>query len=155
MGPMQRTPSYYAHQRDTQFDEYMARRGSYNGAEMARRASYNGKDVEAAMGNEFFGASKSTSPARKGSPPNQQEEDVVLDAGQVGSRPLQVAQRTPSTTSDHVLVAVPEEAHEGEEDGEDDSRALLGGQKRRRKSTDLGGPTRESVDIVPKWQQQQ
>lgn len=138
MGPLQRTPSYYSHQRDTQFDEYRARRGSYNGK----------ADLEAAMGAEFFGSGRHDPSSR--SP----EEGIVVSSGTVGSnRPGQVTARSLSTTSSHVLVAVPE-VHEGEEDAEDDQHALLG-QKRRRSSTDLGGPTRESVDIVPKWQQQQ
>lgn len=76
----------------------------------------------------------------------------MVSTGTVGVRPGQVTERSLSTTSSHVLVAVPE-VHEGDEEGDDDHRALLG-QKRRRSSTDLGGPVRQSVDIVPKWQQQ-
>lgn len=142
MGPLQRTPSYYTHQRDTQFDEYMARRGSYGGK----------ADVEAALGTEYFGSNAGQSATSPGG--TAQDEDVVVSTGMVGSnKPGQMTSRSLSTTSDHVLVAVPE-AHEGDEGEEDDKRALLG-QKRRRSSTDLGGPTRESLDVVPRWQQQQ
>ncbi|KAK0384450.1 hypothetical protein NLU13_8536 [Sarocladium strictum] len=138
MGPLQRTASYYNHQRDTQFDEYMARRSSCN----------VNADFEAAPGAEFSGAGKQHSPSAR-----PHGEYIVLVSGTVKSnRPGQ--ERSVSTTSSHVLVAVPEEAHEADEEGEEDHRALLR-HKRRRSSTDLGGPVRQSVDVVPKWQQQQ
>lgn len=137
LGSMQRTPSQYSHQRDTQFDEYMARRSSYNGK----------TDVENALGAEYFGTDRQ-------SPSRAPEEEAMVSTGTVGSsRPAQT--RSVSTTSSHALVAVPEEAQLGEEEGGDDQTALLG-RHRPRSATDLGGVSRrEIVDIVPQWQHRQ
>lgn len=109
---IQRTPSYYSHERDTQFDEYVARRGSYTGAGNMKA------DVERAVGTEFGWVSP---PTPGGSP----KGDAVV-MGTVNSRPRGASMpRAPSWASDHVLVAVPEEDDEPDR-GQRDREALLG-----------------------------
>lgn len=89
----QRTPSYYSHQRDTQFEEYLARRMSTDSRADVERA----RSASLGSAANFGWSSPSPSLENKGL-----EEQL--------GRPRGVsAPRAPSWTSDHVLVAVPEE----------------------------------------------
>jgi hypothetical protein len=128
MTSLQRAPSQYNHERDTQFEEYMARRGSYNGK----------ADVEAAMGAEF---------GWSGSGANSPEEEALVSSGTVAHRPEQRASRSSSRVSEHILVSVPEEEEEGTLDKAASERLL--GQKRRRSAADLDGPrVPQNVDAI-------
>ncbi|POR35562.1 Uncharacterized protein TPAR_04269 [Tolypocladium paradoxum] len=122
---MERTPSLYSHQRDTQFDDYVARRSSWN----------NKADLERAG-------------SREGSP----ETVVAAGAVQTRSRGPSIGRAT-SYTSDHVLVAVPEEEAEGLEGAvgphETDREALLG---RSRRNSEDGPAVLQEVDVTePRW----
>ncbi|GJN71280.1 hypothetical protein PLICBS_005343 [Purpureocillium lilacinum] len=139
---MERTPSFYSHQRDTQFDEYVARRSSQGNGTLKA-------DVERALSAEL---------ERGGGSP---------DAMVVGSGVVKTRSRGPSIgravsyTSDHVLVAVPEEA-EAEHHHETDRAALLGRGRRdsdqdhRSADRETDGPAvPQEVDVAePKWRRE-
>ena len=127
---IQRTPSYYSHERDTQFDDYVARRRS----ESLSRADLEG------------GLRKDSSDSGSKTPPRQEEEKVLL------GRPRTLSQaRTPSNWSDHVLIAVPEEEDDGKT--EQDKEALLGNSRR---NSEDGPRVMQEVDLAePKWARQE
>ncbi|KAG5982257.1 hypothetical protein E4U55_002148 [Claviceps digitariae] len=92
----QRTLGYYSHERDTQFDEYLARRSSLSSLRV---------DLERGSSLEY----------RRGSfnngvlSPTDASSSLVVPGGlQSRSRRASIA-RAVSYTSDHLLVAVPEE----------------------------------------------
>ncbi|KND89306.1 hypothetical protein TOPH_06027 [Tolypocladium ophioglossoides CBS 100239] len=132
---MERAPGPYSHQRDTQFDDYVARRSSWN----------HKADLERSVSAEFERAR-----SREASP-----DGVVVAAGVVKTRSRGPSVgRATSYTSDHVLVAVPEEAEglEGPAIGpyETDREALLG---RSRRNSDDGPAVLQEVDVAePRWQ---
>lgn len=135
---MERTPSFYSHERDTQFDDYVARRSSWS----------NKADLERAVSAESGRAG-----SREASP-----DAVVVAAGAVKTRARGPSiGRAVSYTSDHVLVAVPEEEAEGLEGPavgphETDRQALLG--RSRRNSAD-GPALLQEVDVTePRWQRE-
>jgi hypothetical protein len=120
-----RSPSYYNHERDTQFEKYM---------------------IDRAMSTEFSngGFSALHSPGSH-SPPNRSASDassapgIVISSGTLGSaRPLSDSMgRTPSWGSSHVLVAVPE----GDEDaGDHAARGQAAGQRQSADREALLGP---------------
>ncbi|KAH7349607.1 hypothetical protein B0T11DRAFT_133118 [Plectosphaerella cucumerina] len=120
-----RSPSYYNHERDTQFEKYM---------------------IDRAMSTEFSngGFSALHSPGSH-SPPNRSASDassapgIVISSGTLGSaRPLSDSMgRTPSWVSSHVLVAVPE----GDEDaGDHAARGQAAGQRQSADREALLGP---------------
>lgn len=130
---LERTPSYYSHERDTQFEEYVARRGSYTGK----------ADVERAVGVEFGWASPPVGAA--GSPPGETPTAVVM--GTVKSRPRGASMpRSPSYASDHVLVAVPEEDDDEAENKKGRDRKALLQEDERRDSDDA--PAAQDIDLV-------
>ncbi|KAH0441929.1 hypothetical protein CcaCcLH18_01789 [Colletotrichum camelliae] len=112
--PLQRTPSQYNNERDTQFDRYM---------------------VERAMNTEFGWAS---------SPPADNplaRSDSFIGSGSVANTKVVTREsmgRAPSWGSSHVLVAVPE-MDEDDAPGRGDRQALLG--HRRQDSDDSVGPS--------------
>ncbi|KAF4806989.1 hypothetical protein CGCSCA5_v013820 [Colletotrichum siamense] len=112
--PLQRTPSQYNNERDTQFDRYM---------------------VERAMNTEFGWAS---------SPPADNplaRSDSFIGSGSVANTKVVTREsmgRAPSWGSSHVLVAVPE-MDEDDAPGRGDRQALLG--HRRNDSGDSVGPS--------------
>uniref|UniRef100_L2G8Z2 Uncharacterized protein n=1 Tax=Colletotrichum fructicola (strain Nara gc5) TaxID=1213859 RepID=L2G8Z2_COLFN len=112
--PLQRTPSQYNNERDTQFDRYM---------------------VERAMNTEFGWAS---------SPPADNplaRSDSFIGSGSVANTKVVTREsmgRAPSWGSSHVLVAVPE-MDEDDAPGRGDRQALLG--HRRHDSGDSVGPS--------------
>lgn len=133
LSTLERTPSYYSHERDTQFEEYVARRGSYTGK----------ADVERAVGAEFGWSS----PPREagGTPPGEVPTVVVM--GAVQSRPRGASMpRAPSYASDHVLVAVPEEEDEIEHKRGADREALIKDEERR--NSDEGPQGTHEVDLA-------
>lgn len=137
---IKRTPSYYNHERDTQFDDYIARRSS----------SVSTKhDVERAMGVEFGWST----------PPGEPDKDDDLSMGVVKTRARGLSMpRAPSMASDHVLVAVPEEEDEAATKAEHEAKtreALLGNSAR---SSDemVGVQVPQEVDLAePRWQREQ
>ena len=147
MKPLERTPSQYSHKRDTQFDAYVARRGSVNLQ----------KDGDRAVSGEF---------GWSGSPIDLQEEiarrESIANTGTVPTRPRGASMpRAASWASDRGLVAVPEEDDEPDKDKEArDREALL--TDSRRESVDhhsIGHrsveqpPVPQEVDLSePKWQ---
>ncbi|CAM1504256.1 Fc.00g018470.m01.CDS01 [Cosmosporella sp. VM-42] len=117
MKPLERTPSQYSHKRDTQFDAYVARRGS---AGMK-------SDVERAVSGEF---------GWSGTPGDLQEEiarrESITNTGTVPARPRGASMpRAPSWASDRGLVAVPEEDDEPDKDKEARDREALLADSRR------------------------
>lgn len=148
----QRPPSYYNHERDTQFDNYMARRGS------VVASNNNKEDIEMALGAADFGWASSGSPTG---------DDDVVSVGVVKakSRPVSVP-RAPSLSSDHVLVSVPEEeegratmlgnGRKAKEEAKD-REALLGDSRRTSSSGDADGMVRvaQGVDLPgARWQRE-
>lgn len=135
---MQRTPSYYRHERDTQFDEYVARRSSLG----AR------PDLERGTSGEY----------RRDSPPGDSSPDSLVVTGAVQSRARGASiTRATSYTSDHVLVAVPEEEHEplDESARQNDKTSLLGGSRRNSDENLMQAPPVQEVDITePKWRRE-
>jgi hypothetical protein len=141
----QRPQSYYNHERDTQFDDYIARHGS---------VPSNKEDIERALGAAEFGWSSSGSPSG---------DDDVVSVGVVKakSRPASVP-RAPSWASDHVLVSVPEEEEaatsgNGSKANEEakDREALLGDSRRTSSSGDADGMVRVAVDLPEaRWQRE-
>ncbi|KAF7561841.1 hypothetical protein G7046_g2319 [Stylonectria norvegica] len=100
--PLEKTPSLYSHKRDTQFDDYVARRGSISSA----------KDGERAVSGDFSWA---------GTP----KEETAITRPRGASMP-----RAVSWTSERGLVSVPEEDDEPADKEKKDKRdheALLGG----------------------------
>lgn len=153
MEPLDRRSSVYSHERDTQFDDYLARRTS---ADLKA-------DLEGAIGAELGWGR----PRRGSSPSSPPPEDIVLSVGTVGSRPRGASSpRAPSWVSDHVLLSVPEEeddaagAHEGREQREARAaEALLGGHGRRDSDDDgdvgAASPVPQGVDPVePRWRRE-
>ncbi|KAF7547622.1 hypothetical protein G7Z17_g7598 [Cylindrodendrum hubeiense] len=119
LNKIERTPSVYSHKRDTQFDAYVARRGS----------------VDRAVSGEF---------GWSGSPVDIQDELARRDSvntGNVITRPRGTSMpRAPSWASDRGLVAVPEE-----EDEPIDKRDREAEHKKAREAL-LGETPRESID---------
>ena len=137
-----RTASYYSHQRDTQFDDYVAARASLSLK----------SDIERAMAAEFGWSSSS--------PGAGKEDDLarrpsVIGAGTVASGRVDLVGRTPSSGSSpwdngsRQLTAVPELLEEADEQdighgqpidapagvgpdghGDEDRQALLHGHER-------------------------
>jgi hypothetical protein len=141
---VERRHSLYSHERDTQFDDYVARRGSTGGA--------SGIVV---------------------TPPSDSEENGVTAFGQVNSRARGMSMpRDPSWASDHVLVSVPEEDDEhaaaaaaaaaiketkADEDKKDRQGLLNDDERRHSHDDDLTDATKvpQDVDVVePKWARQ-
>ncbi|EFY86503.1 hypothetical protein MAC_07446 [Metarhizium acridum CQMa 102] len=140
LNDMQRAPSYYSHERDTQFDEYVARRGSLG----AR------SDFERRTSSDY----------RRDSPPGDVSPDSLVVTGTVPSRTRGASiTREVSYTSDHVLVAVPEEDHEapGEAARQSDRTTLLGGSLRNSDESIMQlRPVLQEVDVPePKWRREQ
>ncbi|KAM5351771.1 hypothetical protein ACJ41O_004494 [Fusarium nematophilum] len=129
---LERTPSVYSHKRDTQFDDYMARRGSVT-------------KPDRVVSGEF---SWTTSPAEP------------VSSASLTTRPRGASMpRAPSWASDRGLVAVPEEDGDetaGKESKADkdkkDREALLGFGPRE----SIDGPAvPQEVDLAePKWQRE-
>ena len=87
------TPGSYTHERDTHFDDYMARRWSSSAK----------SDAERAMASEFGW------PASPGHAVDHEERDWMI-MGAVDTRLRDsTALRAPSWTSEHGLISVPEE----------------------------------------------
>lgn len=161
---LEKTSSVYSHERDTQYDAFIARRASVDLQ----------SELAASQGNSFAARRRSSSAGSQylrphtdgGISPETSEADFTNPFPEAGgstwtrpplgrtnnewgatvtdSRRLS-AQRQLSWTSDHVLVAVPEEVALDEEkdrldDGrgevseEEDSESLLGKRKRQRDS---------------------
>ncbi|KAG8409792.1 hypothetical protein J3458_018874 [Metarhizium acridum] len=141
LNDMQRAPSYYySHERDTQFDEYVARRGSLG----AR------SDFERRTSSDY----------RRDSPPGDVSPDSLVVTGTVPSRTRGASiTREVSYTSDHVLVAVPEEDHEapGEAARQSDRTTFLGGSLRNSDESIMQlRPVLQEVDVPePKWRREQ
>ncbi|KAK2609127.1 hypothetical protein QQS21_002354 [Conoideocrella luteorostrata] len=138
---LQRTPSYYSHERDTQFDEYVARRNSMNN---------NRPDLERATSGEYKRDSLSG-----GSPPL----DSLVVMGMVQSRPRGSSiSRAVSYTSDHVLVAVPEEETEAYDAGtkrHGDKTALLGNNRQNSGEHTMEAVPATEWDITdPRWRRE-
>lgn len=96
----------YHHQRDTQFDDYMAKRNSFNAS---HETGFNGDAVYSPQAYSPPGGSP------KGLSPQSRSPDPNVATGQV--KALQRGPTIPRATSwasDHVLVAVPEEDAEME-----------------------------------------
>lgn len=156
MNDVGRGQNSYSHERDTQFDEYVARRGS-------SPPNPNGLvDVERALGSEFgwdrpYGTStKYHGGLNRGSDEQYESQDQLVSIGMVKSRPRGASMpRAPSMTSDHVLVSVPEEDdHEDVDRGARDRQALLGGDSRRSEELD-GLRVPQEVDMSePRWQRE-
>ncbi|KAH6677787.1 hypothetical protein F5X68DRAFT_263962 [Plectosphaerella plurivora] len=135
-----RSPSYYNHERDTQFEKYM---------------------IDRAMSAEFSSGGFSASGHSPGShsPPNRSASNatdvssapgIVVSSGNLSNaRPLSDSMgRTPSWGSSHVLVAVPEG---DEEVGDHTARAVIHGHSNvHRQSADrealLGSRSRAGSD---------
>ncbi|KAG6002849.1 hypothetical protein E4U21_002734 [Claviceps maximensis] len=100
----QRTPSYYSHERDTQFDEYRARRNSLSSL---RLDAERGSSLEYRHGSLNTGVSS----------PTDASPSLVVTKGLQGRSPGSSIARAPSYTNDHLLVAVPEEEAEANEAG--------------------------------------
>lgn len=119
---MGRTPSYYSHERDTQFDDYIARRNS------------------------------------RDSPPGPAlSPDVagLATTGHVQSRSRgSTITRATSYTSDHVLVAVPED--EAENSRHESDRAALLGNDKRNSDNDIMfvPPVPQEVDGERSWRRE-
>ncbi|KAG5987215.1 hypothetical protein E4U54_005090 [Claviceps lovelessii] len=93
----QRTPSYYSHERDTQFDEYLARRHSRDGL---RSDLERGSSIEYRRGSLINGVL----------PPTDVAIPSVIVTEVLQRRSLEAGiARAVSHGSDHLLVAVPEE----------------------------------------------
>lgn len=137
---LQRTPSYYSHERDTQFDEYVARRSSLG----AR------PDLERATSGEY----------RRDSPPGDSSPDSLVVTGTVQSRSRGASiTRAVSYTSDHVLVAVPEEETDAFEEvhRQNSDKTLLLGKSRRNSDEQMlqVQPVVQEADIPePKWRRE-
>jgi hypothetical protein len=129
MNRLSRSPSYYNHERDTQFDDYMASRASLNLKE----------DVERALSAEFGWGS--TSPPEGDRDALERSGSIVLGSGVVQTakvRPTgESMARAVSWETAHVLVAVPEDDEEpvdtkpAQKEGGSDRVALLSDQERR------------------------
>ena len=137
---MPQVPSYYSHERDTQFDDYVARRSSLGG----------GPELERGTSGEY----------RRGSPPGDAAPDSLAVTGIVHSRARGASiTRATSYTSDHVLVSVPEEEHEtlDERSGQNSAKtSLLRSSRRNSDDNHIMGlsPVMQEVDIPePKWLQ--
>jgi hypothetical protein len=155
LGEIGRTSSYYSHQRDTEFDEYVA----------ARQSLSLKTDIERAMGAEFgwvaSPASTTEDLARRSS---------VVNSGTVPSAKAQSAVenmgRVPSSGSfgARALTAVPEmveedgydEAGDGGDEGrksgggEEDREALLKGHERSTSDEGVTTTDLEEVDLGQK-----
>ena len=136
---MERTPSFYSHERDTQFDDYVARRSSLG----------NQGDLERAVSADF-----DRTRSRDASP-----NAIVVVAGAVKTRSRGPSiGRAVSYNSDHVLVAVPEEEAEGLDGScagqlETDRMALLG--RSRRNSDDDESAALHGAGLKePRWQRE-
>lgn len=125
MRTMERTPSVYSHKRDTQFDDYVARRSSVHST-VSRVASA-----------EF---------AWTGSPIDLQESGGL--ASPVAGRPRGTSNpRAPSYASDRGLVAVPEE--DGDDNDEAGHTTDREAERRKAREALLGGDTpRDSISTL-------
>lgn len=123
---IQRTPSYYRHERDTQFDAYVARR---------RSESLGKAELEDILRRDSFDSGTTT-------PPRPMEAKVLI------GRPRTLSHtRNPSNWSDHVLIAVPEEEDEGKV--ENVKKALLSNSKRQSEDNPRA---MQEVDLAePNW----
>ena len=155
----QRSASYYNHERDTQFDDYVAAR--------RRSSSVDAKgDVERAMAAEFgWGNSppvivttppvgEKSAAAGYGSHGVAEQQEMVLAVGGVANARVTSVSRLSSVSSGHVLVSVPEEEDEAHSEGREDVRdreALLRNHERR--SSNGSGPrVMQEVDLIePRW----
>ncbi|KID98205.1 hypothetical protein MAJ_05836, partial [Metarhizium majus ARSEF 297] len=136
---VQRAPSYYSHERDTQFDEYVARRSSLG----AR------PDFERRTSGDY----------RRDTPPGDLSPDSLVVTGVVPSRTRGASiTREVSYTSDHVLVAVPEEEHEAPDEAarQDDRTTLLRSSRRNSDEQIMQlHPVLQEADVPePKWQRE-
>lgn len=115
MGPIRRSSSYYNHERDTQFDDYVARRKSSNG-DGANGFSVGATkaDMDGVVDHSFGWTSSPT----EGSGANNGDQDMVVKmGGVVNGRPrASSVSRLPSAASHHVLVSVPEEVDHDDKD---------------------------------------
>lgn len=137
MDKLDRTPSIYSHQRDTQFDDYVARRGSTQKSERALSGDFG----------------------QNGSPDQQNEngrrDSLTSATGPTRPRGLS-APRALSWASDRGLVAVPEE--------DDDDTTTKDSKNKKDREALLGDGPRESIDgsaipqeadlVEPRWQRE-
>ncbi|KHN97139.1 uncharacterized protein MAM_04736 [Metarhizium album ARSEF 1941] len=137
---LQRTRSYYSHERDTQFDEYVARKSS-----LGARSDFD---------------RRTSGDYRRDSPPTDISTDSFAVTGTAQSRVRGVSiTHEASYTSDHVLVAVPEEEHEEPDDAAGRNKAgvsLLGSSRRNSGESIMQfPPVLQDVEFTePKWQRE-
>lgn len=135
LGKLERTPSVYTHQRDTQFDDYVARRGSISRTNSISKPDRGGS-------GDYSWAGAQVGP---------QESGTLSPTRPRGAS----TGRATSWASDRGLVAVPEE---------DDNETMSKGNKKDREAL-LGDTPRESIDGVmvpqesdlttePRWQRE-
>ncbi|RSL50044.1 hypothetical protein CEP53_008951 [Fusarium sp. AF-6] len=126
LGKLDRTPSVYTHQRDTQFDEYMARRGSISKTNSISKPNRGGS-------GDFSWAGAQVGP---------QESGTLSPTRPRGAS----TGRTTSWASDRGLVAVPEEV-----DNELAGKESKAEKEKKDRQALLGDTPRESIDgmIVP------
>ena len=144
LGDLERRPSCYIHERDTQFDQYVARKASSGNAHDSERAL----SADFGWDNPFAGSLKP-----KGE--HDEAEDRLISLGVVKSRPRGASMpRASSWSSENVLVAVPEEEDHGEENrGARDRQALLGhDRKRSNESIDAGSAPQDAEVTEMRWQ---
>lgn len=118
---MQRTPSFYNHERDTQFEDFVKRRSSLD----------KSKDETGRVSLKV-------------------EEELTIGTVNSGRPRGSSIQREASWISDHVLVAVPEEEdHDPKTQYKKDREALLG--DRERESEDGARVPQEVDVAEPRW----
>lgn len=142
----------YHHQRDTQFEEYMAKRNSFNAA---RDLESNGSGQRRhssppqAHSPPLIGSPKALSPHSLS--PHSLSPDPIA-TGQV--KALQRGPTIPRSTSwasDHVLVAVPEEEYEGDHHTPADEVSLLSPDSHEMPGFDGPRVVQETDIPEPKW----
>jgi hypothetical protein len=146
---LEHQPTSYIHERDTQFDQYVARKSSVGSPHERER------HLSADFGwdsNPFIGALK---PAKE----PEEGEDRVIALGVVKSRPRGASMpRVSSWSSENVLVAVPEEEDHGEENsGPRDRQALLGHDRTRSDESirvDARGVPQDAEVTEMRWQRE-
>lgn len=154
LADFERLPGPYGHERDTGFDDYVARRQSSGTHPPYIPPSH--QDVEMAMNTEAdWDRSTQTASKFRGLGPDNGTQgdkgDHLVAVGSIMSRPRgAVMPRQPSWQSDHGLISVPEEDDVSSIRSKDkkDRQALLG--NGRRQSDEEVVP--QDVDIAePRW----
>lgn len=142
----ERVPETYSHERDTQFDSYVAQ----------RKPSLGSPDPEMALSPEF----NWDRPMRTASKPRRLsvedegrvgQPDRLVAVGSIMSRPRGASMpRAPSWQSDNGLVSVPEEDDGDVRSRDQMDRQTLLGNGRRRSDEEIA---LQDVDIAePRWQ---